>query len=361
MGTRVPDPFDSIGMIVPPTKKELEYFMAAMAAREQPPQATMGVDDVRSVVFLQDSIHIVGGLEDGTMRKWDHTGNPIGKPWEGTGGSIYVVALSPDGKMIACGRSDGSVQRWDTNGKMEGAWSGHRDWVRSLSWSPSGEYIASGSDDGTILLRKAESGAVEVEPTRIITNHEWVSALAYSPSGDRIASGGSDFTICIWYTMTGRLKLVLGSIRGLGDEVTSVVWSSDSTKLYSASDKFARVFDSTSGNLLHHFEHNDTVYSIALSPQNNVLACVGRHGVAQLWDTESHQPLGQSFGREHEILYCVTFSPNGRYVACGSQHSELTVQTVDIKASQQETRTDPQQETRPESPSSSCLDVSAHT
>lgn len=320
-------------------------------------QPTIGLNGVRSVVFLHDSIHIVGGLEDGTMRKWDRLGNPIGKPWKGTGGSIYVVALSPNGKTIACGRSDGSVQRWDTNGKMEGAWSGHWDWVRSLSWSPSGGHIASGSDDGTILLRKAENGAVEVGPIR--TYQQWVSALAYSPSRDRIASGGSDFTICIWCTMTG--QLAVGSIQGLGDEVTSVVWSSDSTKLYSASDKFARVFDSTSGTLLYHFEHNDTLYSIALSPQNNVLACVGRHGVAQLWDTESLQPLGQSFDREHEILYCVTFSPNGRYVACGSQHSELTVKTINIIAPQQETQTDPQQETRPESPTSSCLDVSAHT
>jgi hypothetical protein len=169
-------------------------------------------------VFLHDNIHIVSGSADGTMRKWScDTGLAVGEPWNGQGGRIYALALSPDGKKIACGRGDGSVQQWNTEGKMiEGIWTGHNGGVRSLSWSPSGDHIASGSNDGRILIRKAGSGDVEVGP--IESKQVWVLALAYSPSGDRIASGGSNKTICIWDSKTG--QLVVGPIEGLGTSVS---------------------------------------------------------------------------------------------------------------------------------------------
>ncbi|KAG1818671.1 WD40-repeat-containing domain protein [Suillus subaureus] len=284
---------------------------------------------IRDFVFLHDNIHIVTGSEDGTMRKWNYdTGLLVGKPWSGVGGSIYALALSPDGKTIACGRADGSVQRWNTDGNMmlEGARRGHihSDWVRSLSWSPNGGHIASGSDDGTILIRKATSGIVEFGPIK--TKQYRVCALAYSPSGNRIASGGWNTTICIWDSKTG--DLALGLIQGLGYEVTSVVWSSDSTKLYSASDKLARVFDSTSGALLHYFQHDDILYSIALSPTYNVLVCVGDQGIAQLWDTESYQLLGQPFNQNRQILRCASFSRDGRYLACGGHDRTLAMWIV---------------------------------
>jgi len=261
------------------------------------------------------------------MRKWDcETGLLVGEPWKGKGGCIWALALSPDGKTIACGSSDGSVRRWNTDGEMsEDVWMGHRDDVRSVSWSPSGGHIASGSDDGRILIRKAGSGEIEVGP--IETGQGWVRSLAYSPSGDRIASGGSNKMVCIWDSNTG--ELLVSPIRVLDATVTSVVWSSDSSKLYSASNKFARVFDSVSGTELRRFEHNSYLNSVALSPKHNILACVGYGGIAQLWDTESYQPLGKPFSPEGSVnLYSVSFSRDGRYLAYGAIDNKITVWMV---------------------------------
>ncbi|KAG1719355.1 WD40-repeat-containing domain protein [Suillus lakei] len=295
------------------------------------------------------------------MRKWNcDTGLLVGNPWKGEGGRIYALALSPDGKIIACGRGNGSVERWNTGGKMiEGVWTGHRKEVQSLSWSPSGSHIASGSEDGTILIRNTESGKVEVGPIETV-KEGWVECLAYSPSGDRIASGGYNKTICIWDTKTGRL--VVGPIKGLGNTVIL-------TKLYSASDNFARVLHSKTGQVLRRLEHDNILYSVALSPKNNVLACVANNGVAQLWDTESLQPLGQPFGQEdHGQPLCVSFSHDDKYLAYGGSDNKLTLwMTKDIAPQlaaptllQQSDRQSTQQETRSHS-LSSCFDVGTFT
>jgi len=315
--------------------------------------------DVESFVFLQDNVHIVSGSRDGTMCKWDcETGLLVGEPWK-VGNRVCALALSPDGKTIACGRKDGSVQQWDTNGQMmEGIWTGHSNWVGALSWSPSGRHLASGSDDGTILIRKAESGEVEVGP--IHANQGWVLSVAYSPSGDRIASGGRN--ISIWDSHTGGLQVV-GPIQ---PDVKSIVWSSDGSKLYSGSDS-ARVFDSTSGTELHRFQHYDSLYSIALSPKHNLLAGVGSHGIAQLWDTESYQPLGQPFYmRDSEDLRCVSFSPDGRYLAYSGESGKVTLtmlkDSVEELPVPQAFSVNPpdgtQQEALPMASSTSCHDVS---
>ncbi|KAG1763599.1 WD40-repeat-containing domain protein [Suillus occidentalis] len=319
-----------------------------------------------SLVFLHDNVHIVSGSLDCTMRKWNcDTGRLVGKPWKGQGGDVTALALSPDGKTIACGRVSGSVQWWTTNGKMISDWVGHSEAVRSVSWSPNGQNIASGSSDGTILIRKAGSGEVElgVGLTETWTQQDWwnddrhggnseVWSLSYSPSGDKIASGRSNFTISIWNITTG--KRIVGPIRDLGNIVTSLAWSSDSSKLYSASDKFARVFDTITGEQLHCYTHDDDLYSVALSPKNNVLVCVGWIGIAQLWNTESHYPLGQSLRLDRKTIRCVSFSQDGRYLAYGGYDGKLTLWIVKDMAPELV-----HQETEFDSPSSARLNADA--
>ena len=159
-----------------PTKPGLDEA-STPAQPERPRQKHIfeGHEDwILSFVFLHDNVHIVSSSLDGTMRKWDcETGLLVGEPWEGEGGLTLALALSPDGKTIACGRSYGSLQRWNTDGEMrEGVWIGHSDHVRSVSWAPNGDHIASGSDDGTILIRKAENGGVEVAGYTVLFIHE---------------------------------------------------------------------------------------------------------------------------------------------------------------------------------------------
>jgi WD40 repeat protein len=96
---------------------------------------------------------------------------------------------------------------------------------------------------------------------------------------------------------------------------------------YAASDNFTRVFDN-SGTQLHRLEQDFAVNSVALSHKHNLLVCVGYRGIAQLWDTASHQPLGQSFHQHEMDLCCASFSPDGRYLVYGGYDHKMSLWVV---------------------------------
>ena len=61
------------------------------------------------------------------------------------------MAFAPDGKWLATGGYDGSVQLWDTaTGKVTTTLIGHHQRIGSLAFAPDSRTLASGAADGTV-------------------------------------------------------------------------------------------------------------------------------------------------------------------------------------------------------------------
>ncbi|MFO0867071.1 MAG: caspase family protein [Gemmataceae bacterium] len=105
-----------------------------------------------------------------------------------------VYAISPDGKTVAAGKSDHSIQIFDVGGKELKPLVGHRERLYSFRFSPDGTRGVSTSADNTIRLWNI---AAAKELRRLegegVTNTS--SPAAFSPDGSLIAvsrSGGTD-------------------------------------------------------------------------------------------------------------------------------------------------------------------------
>src|SRR6266516_4157963 len=151
---------------------------------------------VNAVAWSPDGKRIAAGSNDGTVQVWDAANGEHVFTYRGHADHVVTEAWSPDGKRIASGSNDGTAQAWDAaNGGHVFIYRGHTDHVNAVPWSPDGKRIASGSDDDTVQVWDAANGG-HVFTYRGHTDAIW--GVAWSPNGKRIASGSADKTVQVW-------------------------------------------------------------------------------------------------------------------------------------------------------------------
>ncbi len=233
----------------------------------------------------------------------------------GSFGSIFSVALSPDGQLLAAGTANSEIRMWRMNSDTPLlTYRDHTDWVRSVAFSPDGKTLASGSEDKTVRLWDAITG----ECLQVLHGHSnRVCAIAFSPDGKTLASGSDDRTIRFWNTVTGKCNQVLQAHDGW---VYAVTFSPDGKTLASGSeDKTVRLWDAITGECLQVLHgHSNRVCAIAFSPDGKTLASGSDDRTIRFWNTVTGK-CNQVLQAHDGCIYAVTFSPDGKTLASGSE------------------------------------------
>jgi WD40 repeat protein/serine/threonine protein kinase len=153
----------------------------------------------------------------------------------------------------------GSAMRMATVrvGGLEGAvrllesWRQHKPDLRGWEW-----YYLNGLCHRDLLTIRADS------------NELW--SVAWSPDGTRLATGGAEGTVKIWDAATGH---VLAGLRGHTNAVLAVAWSPDGRWLASGSeDRTIRIWDPVTGKATILKDHRGRVNCLAWSPDARRIA-----------------------------------------------------------------------------------------
>ncbi len=215
------------------------------------------------------------------------------------------VIFSKDGKQIVTSDNTNSIRTWSAlNGNSLQVYSGHTAAISSLAFI-SEATIVSAAADKTVQLRSnqptwnlvARLGAIadnplEVKGSPIISR---ALCLDFSPDGKQLAVGTGDPSrsgvILIWDLAT---KKVIKTIpEAHSDTVLGLKFSHDGTKLVSGgADKFAKIFDVTSGKPLKSFEgHTHHVLDVSWKADGSRIVSCGADNVIKTWNVETGEQV----------------------------------------------------------------------
>jgi WD40 repeat protein len=280
------------------------------------------------VAVTPDGSRLVSTSGGAGLRIWDvkGSGSEI-RPQED--GPLHVLALSPDGKLLAGGGSDTRVRVWETaTGKFHTFLEGQKGKVAAAAFSPDGTILASASDvDGMVWLWNMETR----EPVLVIPEAAdacTVETLAFRPQGrylavggiDWLATGGSDGAICIWDIQDNCSVAVLdrGATRVAFDPTgrwLAAASLSESICLWDM-EPIIRGSEPSLTPMRELTGPTETVSCVAFSPDGARLASGSDDRTLRLWNVQTGEPEA-AYSLDTPIK-ALCFSPDGRFIFTGN-------------------------------------------
>jgi WD40 repeat protein len=274
------------------------------------------------VEWSPDGKRIASGRDDKTVEIWDaETGRDI-LTIQGIGWREGKFAWSHDGGRIAGVSDNSTVKVWDSKTGRElvvlKAEAGDKKSLRffwAVAWRPDGGRIAGACYDRTVRIWDAKKGG----ELSVLEGHEGpVYAVTWSPDGKRVASGDSDGTVRVWDTEKNRECLV---IKTGGGDVNGIAWSPDGRRIASCGNNgMLMVWDAEKGDEIFKLDGRGLVWCVKWSPDGKRIASSGVNETVQIWDAEKGREVLSLKGYRHGVT-SVGWSPDGKHIVSSDEET----------------------------------------
>jgi WD40 repeat protein/serine/threonine protein kinase len=324
-------------------------------------------DIVYDAHFTSDGGRLITACGDGTVRIWDTMTGAIvhtlkQQRADGPPPRYFVVAISPDNRLVAAIDSAGAVanvweaasgapvaelrndasafpsiafssdSRWlATSGGDDVRVFDTRTWsqavtiagprMRALAFDPTGPRLATGSDTGDASIWEVPSGA---RARHLREVGESIGAIAYAPDGQLVVAGSHDGAEQVWNAKTGALASQLNVLR---QEIMSVEFDPASRLVVAAGDgKTVVVADAALGMSIAVLEgQGQGIRSAHFDPTSQHVIGASRDDVALVWDATSPYRRWSSSAIADGCGLAASLEPDRRFIAigCGDHATQI--------------------------------------
>ncbi len=322
-------------------KRWIDSGAFASRARKAAAETAMGfgkVDTniappVTALAFSSDNKTLLVGTYR-QVQCWDISTGKRTRILLGPSESVYALAVSPDGKMLAVGGGVptlfGETLLYDLKtGKISRTLKEHKDIVFGVDFTPDGKSLITASGDKTLRIWSLATG----ESQKPMKEHaDSVYAVRCTKDGSRFISTGVDRSIKVWDVAT---RKPLFSFTGIihGDTAYTLAFSPDGARMLSASgDHSAKLWtlgsDSEHSREFRKMElHSKAVHSAVYSADGMFIATASADRTVNLWSGLDGGWLRTLEGAK-DWVYAVVFTPDNQHVIAGAYDGELRIWRV---------------------------------
>jgi WD40 repeat protein len=306
-------------------------------------------------------------------------------------GPVQALAIAPNGAQILTAGADKQVSQWNSaTGVKERSFASGAAALTAVAVAKNNALIASAGADKVVHVFNVADG----KEIKSVDAPAVVRALAFSPNSGALAASCADGKVQVWHTVLApgqptppeflKPMQTFAHAQGAAD----VVFAADNQTLFScgldknvqswklaldapakqfvhpqnvacvafhpsgtkvatgAADGKVRIYDLAKGvvqkEINAHPKQNATmIYGVAFHPKLDQVASAGYDGSVKLWDANTGNLVAEySYGRffyverpgHRDNVYCLAFSPDGKYLATGSAGQECLIKIWDLSS-----------------------------
>jgi WD40 repeat protein len=319
---------------------------AGQTARAQvvPPKATLGSHPgpVTVLALSPDGKLLASGngarakdneLVAVKVRLWEMPSGKALATLDGPPEGVYSLAFSPDGKALAVGAvavggdEEGGVTTWEVaTQKRLHSLPAHAQGPVAVAFSPDGRRLASAGGMGGVKLWDPRTGKL----TATLPDNPPSSspAVAFSPDGKVLATGGDD--VRLWPMPGGRNAMFLEGRREPDATAASLVFIPNGRTLAACNAVGAiQLWEARTGKVRASLQgHSRVGRALAVPAEGNALASLDLAGEVLLWDLATGKECASVGSVLNPGFTAVAFTPDGMTLVTGGSDGAVRLWDV---------------------------------
>ncbi|MBD3675226.1 MAG: hypothetical protein HUJ26_17040 [Planctomycetaceae bacterium] len=166
------------------------------------PEPTETDDRTAVTTVVAENNLVCCGTNTGQVQVWNEASETNTTPIPVSESAITALAVSPDGRQVLAGNSEGELFWIDPEkNSVTSSQHEHQGKIRAVRFSPDGQWAVTASDDHSLILWNVPRRSKHL----ILDGHtEPVFSVAFSPDSLRLISGDQQGHLVLWDAQVGK-------------------------------------------------------------------------------------------------------------------------------------------------------------